>query len=48
MLFKYNQLSHSFLFHMDSIEQLQTSWAEWRYWDNPDYALMLTMGGEMF
>lgn len=40
-------LSYHFVLHSDMMEQQATSWAEWRYHDNPDFCQMLCMGGEL-
>lgn len=40
----------SFLFMQwaSEMEIVHTSWAEWRYHDNPDFEPMLMMGIEMY
>jgi hypothetical protein len=37
----------SFLIFLQFEECRLTSWAEWRYHDNPDFEAMLLMGGEL-
>lgn len=46
-MIEYRELSQSFCDWLYFTEVAQTSWAEWRYWDNPEYWAMLCMGGEL-
>lgn len=37
----------NFIWFLMDEEIRYTSWAEWRYHDNPDFEPMLMMGGEL-
>jgi hypothetical protein len=47
MNYFYKNLAINFILGMNWEEQRVTSWAEWRYCDNPEFAEMLLMGGEL-